>query len=198
MTGLNDIANGGAGDIPAPSPPKSEQPERAPSQLESSFDLKNHPNPEEDDTRRTPGRASVRVRAPPGGQSSGGFWWRGRNFSKNLKIFLSFVFRSNFARDGKSTSLGRNNFSSRFTKISPKPHFLSLKEFFTNFLLLPPKMLRSMTHFSYLKTSHFISLEVQLNFSASEFNYRMFVFFFLPLSFSRCCYLSISQRCIIE
>jgi len=72
--GLIEIANGGCGDIPPSSPPKSEQPERAPSQLESSFDLKNHPNPEEDDTRRTPARASVRVRAPPGGQSSGGFW----------------------------------------------------------------------------------------------------------------------------
>jgi len=72
--GLNEISNGGAGEIPPPSPPKKEQPEKAPSQHESSFDLKDHPNPENEDVRRTPGRSSVRVRAPPGGQSSGSFW----------------------------------------------------------------------------------------------------------------------------
>ena len=79
------IANGNSGNheetdgIPSPERKKSEQAERAPSQQNSSFDLKDHPNNEPhpiDDAaiRNSPRRASVRVRAPPGGQSSGGFW----------------------------------------------------------------------------------------------------------------------------
>ena len=79
------ITNGNSGNheeadgIPSPERKKSEQAERAPSQQNSSFDLKDHPNNEPhpiDDAaiRNSPRRASVRVRAPPGGQSSGGFW----------------------------------------------------------------------------------------------------------------------------
>jgi hypothetical protein len=71
---LVEISNGGAGDIPPPTPTKSNQAEKAPSQHESSFDLRDHPNTPDFDERRTPGRSSVRVRAPPGGQSSGSFW----------------------------------------------------------------------------------------------------------------------------
>jgi len=75
-------SNGGSGDgssedIPSPAPRKSDQPERAPSQQSSNFDLKDHPNaPDDSDSqyRNSPQRASVRVRAPPGGRSSGGFW----------------------------------------------------------------------------------------------------------------------------
>jgi hypothetical protein len=83
---LKLVSNGGSGDhvpldeIPSPEPKKSDQPERAPSQQKSSFDLKSHPNNEPHPidspvgVRNSPKRASVRVRAPPGGRSSGGFW----------------------------------------------------------------------------------------------------------------------------
>lgn len=63
--------------IPSPAPKKSDQAERAPSQQSSNFDLRSHPNaPDDSDEqyRNSPQRASVRVRAPPGGRSSGGFW----------------------------------------------------------------------------------------------------------------------------
>jgi len=78
--GQGDKENGDASheeDLPSPAPKKMEQPERAPSQQSSNFDLKSHPNAEDDaDTqyRNSPQRASVRVKAPPGGRSSGGFW----------------------------------------------------------------------------------------------------------------------------
>ncbi len=70
------LTNGSSGNnIPAPSPARRDQPERAPSQHESSFDLKNHPNgPEVSENGKTPVRVCVKVRAPPGGKSSGGFW----------------------------------------------------------------------------------------------------------------------------
>ena len=66
-------------EIPSPERKKSEQAERAPSQQSSNFDLKDHPTtePHQFDVpgmRNSPQRASVRVRAPPGGNSSGGFW----------------------------------------------------------------------------------------------------------------------------
>jgi len=75
-----DKENGDASheeDLPSPAPKKLEQPERAPSQQSSNFDLKSHPNAEDDadaQYRNSPQRASVRVKAPPGGRSSGGFW----------------------------------------------------------------------------------------------------------------------------
>ncbi len=59
-------------DVPPPTPKKSEHAEKAPSQHESSFDLRAHPNDEVAAAETQ--RASVRVRAPPGGRSSGGFW----------------------------------------------------------------------------------------------------------------------------
>ena len=78
------LSTNGSGDhnahdgIPSPERKKSEQPERAPSQQTSSFDLKDHPNsdphPIDSPMRNSPQRASVRVRAPPGGNSQGGFW----------------------------------------------------------------------------------------------------------------------------
>jgi len=73
---LSSIFNNSSIDnIPAPSPARQEQAERAPSQHESSFDLKNHPNGQEvSENGKTPVRVSVKVRAPPGGKSSGGFW----------------------------------------------------------------------------------------------------------------------------
>merc|ERR1719510_426917 len=58
-------------DIPPPTPTKSNKAEKAPSQQESNFDLRSHPNGNDQD--QVP-KASVRVRAPPGGRSSGGFW----------------------------------------------------------------------------------------------------------------------------
>ena len=65
-------------DIPSPERKKSEQPERAPSQQNSSIDMRDHPNSEphpiDSPARNSPKRASIRVRAPPGGTSSGGFW----------------------------------------------------------------------------------------------------------------------------
>ena len=59
-------------DIPPPTPTKSGKAEKASSQQESNFDLRSHPNGEQQDLPAQP-KASVRVRAPPGGQSSG-FW----------------------------------------------------------------------------------------------------------------------------
>jgi len=74
----NGSGDGADGDgIPTPTPKKSDQPERAPSQQSSNFDLRSHPNAPDDideQFRNSPQRASVRVRAPPGGRSSGGFW----------------------------------------------------------------------------------------------------------------------------
>ena len=81
----NGGGNGGAGDIPPPTPPKTDQAVPAPSQQLSSVDLTSHPNPDAPaaaavevstpvTTRQSPTRSSVRVRAPPGGRSSGGFW----------------------------------------------------------------------------------------------------------------------------
>ena len=67
----------GDDEIPPPTPKKSEQAERAPSQQSSNFDLRSHPNAPDamdDQYRSSPQRASVKVRAPPGGKSSGGFW----------------------------------------------------------------------------------------------------------------------------
>lgn len=59
--------------VPPPTPVRSNKAEKAASQQESSFDLKSHPNGNGD--HQTPQtKASVRVRAPPGGRSSGGFW----------------------------------------------------------------------------------------------------------------------------
>jgi len=71
--------SGPGGDVPPPTPPKPDQVPRAPSQHESHFDLRAHPNPPEAQeisptSRNSVGRSSVRVRAPPGGRSSGGFW----------------------------------------------------------------------------------------------------------------------------
>ncbi len=64
--------NGSSGDIPPPTPPKTNQAVPAPSQLESHFDLRSHPDP--DASQQGPNRSTVRVRLPPGGRSSGGFW----------------------------------------------------------------------------------------------------------------------------
>ena len=60
-------------EIPPPTPVKSNKAEKAASQQESSFDLKSHPNGDQGGLPAQP-KASVRVRAPPGGRSSGGFW----------------------------------------------------------------------------------------------------------------------------
>ncbi len=59
--------------VPPPTPVKSDKAEKAASQQESSFDLKSHPNGN-GDHQAPQAKASVRVRAPPGGRSSGGFW----------------------------------------------------------------------------------------------------------------------------
>lgn len=70
---INVASNGNsAEEMPPPTPTKSDKAEKATSQQESNFDLKSHPNGEQNmpaQTRAT----SVRIRAPPGGQSSG-FW----------------------------------------------------------------------------------------------------------------------------
>jgi hypothetical protein len=78
MPPVNGSVNGGGGhehddeDIPPPTPDKPEKPT---SQHRSSFDLNSHPQtPDFDEVRSSPSRSSVRVRAPPGGMSSGGFW----------------------------------------------------------------------------------------------------------------------------
>jgi len=57
-------------DIPPPTPTKSTQAAKAPSQQSSHFDLKAHPTGE---PQPAIPKASVKVRAPPGGLSSG-FW----------------------------------------------------------------------------------------------------------------------------
>jgi hypothetical protein len=63
----------GTEDIPPPTPPVEK--ETASNQQRSSFDLTSHPDtPDFDEVRSSPSRSSVRVRAPPGGRSSGGFW----------------------------------------------------------------------------------------------------------------------------
>lgn len=77
---LNDMeistnGNGAGGDIPPPTPPKVNYAVPSPSQHESHFDLRSHPNtPDVDVSRASPTRSSVRVRAPPGGKSHGSFW----------------------------------------------------------------------------------------------------------------------------
>ena len=60
--------------VPPPTPVKSNKAEKASSQQESNFDLRSHPNGSNGDQVATQAKASVRVRAPPGGRSSGGFW----------------------------------------------------------------------------------------------------------------------------
>ena len=65
----------GTGDIPPPTPPPAQ--EKPANQQRSSFDLTSHPQTPDFDSpevRSSPSRSSVRVRAPPGGRSSGGFW----------------------------------------------------------------------------------------------------------------------------
>ena len=67
------------GDIPPPAKAISPQPEKAPSQHISNFDLKQHPNEEESEldvhvVSRNKHRSSIRIRNPPGGQTSGSFW----------------------------------------------------------------------------------------------------------------------------
>lgn len=66
-------------EIPSPERKKSEQAERAPSQQNSSINMNDHPNSVDfvsidSPARNSPKRASVRVKNPPGGQSSGAFW----------------------------------------------------------------------------------------------------------------------------
>ncbi len=79
------MTNGGpGGDIPPPTPPKTDQAVPAPSQQISHVDLTAHPDPDTTPSAvaaasaasagESPTRSSVRVRAPPGGKSSGGFW----------------------------------------------------------------------------------------------------------------------------
>ena len=91
LTTTNGSGSSGNGAIPPPTPPKSAQPERAPSQHRSSVDLTAHPNrpdaAEMEALRVSPeaapaaapvaleaGGAPVHVRHPPGGKSAGGFW----------------------------------------------------------------------------------------------------------------------------
>lgn len=69
------------GDIPPPAPAISFQPEKAASQHISNFDLKLHPNEDEAEAEpvvhvlaRHKHRSSIRIRNPPGGQTSGSFW----------------------------------------------------------------------------------------------------------------------------
>ena len=74
------VTTNGSGEIPPPTPRKTNQAIPAPSQQQSTFDLNDHPNAPDFDSpavsvaRQSPARSSVRVRAPPGGRSSGGFW----------------------------------------------------------------------------------------------------------------------------
>lgn len=76
----NDMAIVNGGDIPPLEPVKPDQPEASPSQHISNLSLGDHPNPpdiaagDNVGVRASPARSSVRVRAPPGGRSSGGFW----------------------------------------------------------------------------------------------------------------------------
>jgi dihydropyrimidinase len=69
------------GDIPPPARPIPFQPEKAASLHISNIDLKLHPNDPEDIDETSPvlmprmkHRSSIRIRNPPGGQSSGSFW----------------------------------------------------------------------------------------------------------------------------
>eukprot|EP00094_Tigriopus_californicus_P000025 TCALIF_00025-PA protein Name:"Similar to DPYS Dihydropyrimidinase (Homo sapiens)" AED:0.05 eAED:0.05 QI:11/0/0/1/0.8/0.83/6/0/1031 len=64
-----DMAIMNGGDIPPPTPPKQDQAEPAPSQQQTTFDLRSHPDVPDFDSsaRSSPQRSSVRVRAPPGG-----------------------------------------------------------------------------------------------------------------------------------
>ena len=73
-TGSENSNGNSVEDIPPPTPVKSTKAERAPSQQESNFDLKSHPNGDEGGLPVQQKATSVRVRAPPGGRSSGGFW----------------------------------------------------------------------------------------------------------------------------
>lgn len=74
----HDLAVNG-GEIPPPAAAKSFQPEKAPSQHISHFDLKSHPHDpeppiENNNLARTKHRSSIRIKNPPGGRSSGSFW----------------------------------------------------------------------------------------------------------------------------
>ena len=67
------------GDIPPPASPISFQPEKAASLHISNIDLKLHPNDEDPEPvvhvlARNKHRSSIRIRNPPGGQTSGSFW----------------------------------------------------------------------------------------------------------------------------
>ena len=67
MATINGIEN-----IPPPTPEALICPNN---QQRSSVDLNSHPQtPDFDSASHSPGRSSVRVRAPPGGNTSGGFW----------------------------------------------------------------------------------------------------------------------------
>ena len=70
-------SNGNSAEVlPPPTPVKSNKAEKAASQQESNFDLRSHPNGTGEQNQALPNqaKASVKVRAPPGGRSSGGFW----------------------------------------------------------------------------------------------------------------------------
>ena len=73
-TELSMSPNGNSADesMPPPTPTKPTQAEKAKSQQETQFDLRSHPNG--DQGLPPPKATSVRVRAPPGGRSSGAFW----------------------------------------------------------------------------------------------------------------------------
>jgi hypothetical protein len=77
---VNIASNGNSeADIPPPTPTKSDKAEKAASQQESSFDLRSHPNigggqADNIGGQAEPQKNSIRVRVPPGGKSSGGFW----------------------------------------------------------------------------------------------------------------------------
>lgn len=58
--------------IPSPTPDEKTYPNN---QQRSSVDLNSHPqSPDFDEVSNSPSRSCVRVRAPPGGSTSGGFW----------------------------------------------------------------------------------------------------------------------------
>merc|ERR1712008_113722 len=66
-------------EIPPPAPAISFQPEKAASQHISNIDLKLHPNEDEAEPvvhvlARHKHRSSIRIKNPPGGQTSGSFW----------------------------------------------------------------------------------------------------------------------------
>merc|ERR1711874_35477 len=67
MATINGFEN-----IPPPTPEEKIYPNN---QQRSSVDLNSHPQaPDFDEVSNSPSRSCVRVRAPPGGNSSGGFW----------------------------------------------------------------------------------------------------------------------------